>query len=853
MEIAKNVKAGMSPPEARRVALVAFGGFDRAVEAHRDARGGRFIEDALADVRYAARALGRTPGFIVVSVLTLTISIAIGTLGFTGMNAFIYRPLPVPDGANLLAGFTSDWSANNNFGSSSYPDIVDFAREAEPLADLAGESRIMLTISNNDEVAYAQGAIITSRYFRALRLKPALGNFPAARDIPAIVISHSLWRGTFGADTSVIGRTVRVNGQPFIIAAVTPPEFRGISRENGLDFWIDGTFSPIVLLRDDMLRRRGNRSFRVTGRLREGASIEALNARMSVLASRLFQENPQAWRDTTGASRAITVMREQEAHLAAVPRTELMLLTAGIVAFGLGIVVIACTNLASMQMARGASRRREIATRLALGAGRGRLIRQLLAETALVAIPGIVLGVVVAMVTSALMSYYRPIPLPSLDLALDWRAMAFIAGSLLVTLLVFGLLPAMQTVKSDVVTDLKGIEVPGATGIRIGGVRGGLIVAQVALSMIFTASAGLVALGLSRHADQGRGDARKVLVARLNFLPAAGDSGHIESTLDEVLDGIRAIPGVRGATAAAFIPLRGSRSTVYGEAETAAGEKKKRELDGNYIRPGYLQFIGLRMLRGRDFTMTDIRDNSAVIVSKQMADALWPGEDALGKRLKINERRLTEVVGVVADPEGFVPATDHSYPGFIYLPLRASREAEIILHISAPTGQAAIIDQTAKLLRRYETQLVAPRAITLDEYYDGMLMPLRLMAQGAGALAILQFALAVAGLSGLVGYVTELRRREIGIRTALGATRGSVLRLVTRQGVRLTTIGVLVGLPISATVSIGVGDVLPMTPSVVLTGLGIAAAVFAVAGTLAMLLPARRALAVTPAAALRVD
>jgi putative ABC transport system permease protein len=862
MEIEKNVRAGMSLPEARRKARVAFGGVDRMTEAHRDARGARLIEDLIGDARYAARALGRTPGFIAVSILTLAVAVSIGTLGFTAANAFFYRPLPVPDGEKLISVFTSDFSrrqtitgdAEIKLGASSYADVMDFARGTDSIADLAGESRIMLTLAVKDEVAYVQGGVVTSDYFRVARVRPALGNFPATPDIPSIVISHMLWRRTFAADPSIVGSTIRVNGQPFVIAGVAPTDFRGINRENGVDFWIDGAFTPIVLMRDELITRRGNRSFRVTGRLREGHSLEELNARLSVVAARLFQAYPQAWRDTTGGGRVVMAQREQDAHLANVPRTERLLLIAGVVGFGLALVVIACMNLASMQMARGASRRREIATRLALGAGRGRLIRQLLAECGLVAVPGIVLGVAMAVIISGILTRYRPIPLPSWDLTLDWRAMAFIVVGLAVTLFVFGLMPALQTVKADVVNDLKGAEQPGAGGLRVGGLRGGLIVAQVALSVIFTASAGLVAFALGRHANETRDDARTLLVTRVNFLPAAGDSSATEAVLSEMLDGIRGIPGVRAASAAYFIPIRGTHMDVMAETQTASAEVKKRALDANLIRPGYLAVMGLQMLRGRDLDQRDFGSAPGAIVTKAMSDALWPGEDPMGKRIKTNDRKApVEVVGVAADPPGFTPATDHSYPGMLYLPMTMSREAQFMLHVRVSGNREAIAGQMAEVLRRYNRQLVAPKAITLDEYYDSMLIPLRLMAQGSGVLATMQFLLAVAGLSGLVAYVTERRRREIGIRTALGASRASVLRLVMRQGVRLTALGGAIGLAVSVLVARVIAENLTVTPVIVVQGLLIAAAVFGVVGTVAMLIPARRALNVAPAVALRVD
>jgi len=824
-----------------------------------DARGTRFIEDVLVDFRYAARALARSPGFVAVSVFTLATAIAIGTVLFTAVNGFFYRPLPVAGGAGVVAIFTSDYDGRERLGASSYADIGDFASGVAPMAEVAGEARVMLGIGANDHIVMVQGAIVSPGYFRMLRVIPALGSFPGESppEFPAVALSYTLWRRTFGSDTSVIGRQVLVNGQPFTVVAVASPEFRGTSREIADDFWIDGAFAPLVLPRDDMHRSRGARRFHVLARLRDGTPLEALNARLGVVAFRLFQAYPDTWRDTTGNGRVVRAMLERDAHIANVPGSELLLVIGGVVALGLGLLAIASANLASMQMARGAARRREVATRLALGASRGRLVRQLLAECALVVGTGAIAGVVLALVGSALVSHYRPIPLPAIDLSLDWRALGFIAGALVLALLVFGLMPALQTVRSDLLTDLKGGNQPGAGGIRVGGVRGGLIIAQVALSVAFTAASGMVAFALVRNATLGREEARQVLIARVNFLPAAGDSGGVRALTDELIAGIAAIPGVESATATEFIPVRGTRRTVGAEIRDARGDTRRLVLDANAVGPAYFGVVGLAVLRGRDFEPRDAgAADPVVIVSRAMADALWPSEDPIGKRITIDARRRSasaEVIGVVTDPIGRGPATAESYPGLLYLPLRPMAEAELVLHFRAPEAQSEIAGQVMQRLRAENARLVSPEVMTLDRYYDRMVLPQRLMAQASGVLAALQLLLAVAGLSGLVAYVTTLRRREVGIRTALGASRGSVLGLVMRQGIRLTGIGGAIGAALSLVVSRAVALSLPVTMPIVLGALLVAAVIFSITGAIAMWLPAQRALDVAPAVALRAD
>jgi putative ABC transport system permease protein len=862
LEIEQNLAAGMSADEARRRALLSFGGRDRIAEEQRDARGTRLLEDAVTDLRHAARSLSRTPGFVAVSVVTLATAIAIGTVLFTAVNGFFYRPLPLPGGADLLAVFTSDYNGRERLGASSYPDILDFADAAARIAEIAGETRVMFGIGVSEHAVMAQGAITSPGWLRMLRVRPALGALPGAAppDFPAIVLSHELWRRTFGADSSLVGSSVMVNGRPFTVIAVAPPGFHGTSREQAENFWIDGAFAPLVMPRDNLTRSRTARRFHVLARLEDGTTPEALSARLDVVATRLSQAVPDAWRDATGRGRTVTAMRERDAHLAAIPRRDLLLVVGGVTALGLGLLVIASLNLASLQLARGAARRREIATRLALGAGRGRLVRQLLAECALVVLPGVAAGVAAALAVSALVSHFRPIPLPSIDLGLDWRALGFIAGALLLSLLVFGLMPALQTVRTDLLTDLKGGHQPGAGGIRVGGMRGGLIVAQVALSVAFTAASAMVALALVREAGRGREEARSVLVAQLNFLPAAGDSSEVRALTDRLLADIAALPGVEHAAAADFIPVRGARRTIEAELLDLGGASRRLVLDANAVGPDYFATLGLPVLRGRSFEPRDAAAaEPVVIVSRAMADALWPATDPVGRRITLEARRGTasaEVIGVVADPAGQGPATAESFPGLLYLPLRYIAEAELVLHVrspGSPGAQRALAGEIMRRLRAEQAKLVTPEVITLENWYNRIALPQRVLAQASGALAAFQLLLAVAGLSGLVAYVTALRRREVGIRTALGASRGSVLALVMRQGIRLTALGALVGVTLSLPVSRGVALSLPVTLPIVLGAVLLAAVLAAVTAAIAMLLPARRALEVAPAAALRVD
>jgi predicted permease len=857
MEIEKNLRSGMSIVDARRGALLAFGGVDRATEAHRDARGTRLAEDAFSDLHYAARSLARAPGFVSVSVFTLAIAIAVGTSLFTAVNGFFYSPLPVPGGRELVSVFTSDFSDREARGGSSYPDLISFSQESSVLAELAGESRITLGIGLDHDVALVPGALVSSGYFRTLRVKPALGQFPTSvrADEPTIVLSHALWRRTFASDASLVGRQVKVNGHFFTVAAVSPPEFLGTTREFAEDFWVDAAFAPLLIPREDVLNSRVNRRFHIIGRLHDDATPAALEARLAIVATRLFQDEPVAWSDTTGRGRRVRVLLERDARLAGVTRGDLLLLVGGVVALGLGLLAVASTNLASMQMARTAARRREIATRLALGASRGRLVRQLLAESALIALPGVIVGLMLATAVSAAVMHYRPPGLPIVDMSLDLRALLFTAGGMLLSLLVFGLMPALQSVRGDLLSDLKGSAQPGRRGIRVGGVRGGLIIVQLALSVMFTAGSGLVAFALARQARDSRADDKRVLVAPVTLLPAAGDSLRAGLLVRDLVESLQRLPGVEAASAAWFVPMPGDRTTTRIEQRDAAGPNI-RTVDVNLVRPRYFGVTGLPVLAGRDFDERDMSANARVaIVSSAMAGILWPGDNPVGKQLHVNDvEDPVEIVGVVGELRA-EPANSVGAPqgGMMYLPLRPKAESRLVLHLRATGLATAIAAQVAGELRRQNARIVAPEVLPMDRFMDRAAMAARMAARASSILAVLQLALAIAGLSGLVAYVTTLRRREIGIRAALGANAGSILVLVIRQGVRLTAIGGAVGIGMSLALARVIASTLPMSTEIELRALSVAVAGFALVTGAAMLFPARRALAVTPATALRVD
>ncbi|HEX8452245.1 MAG TPA: ABC transporter permease [Longimicrobium sp.] len=850
METEKNIRAGMSPDEARRAARLVFGGVDRISEDHRDARGTRLVEDALIDVRYAARSLARTPGFVAVCVVTLGIAIGVGTSLFSAVDGFFYRPLPVPGGRDLVAVYTSDYGGEL-LGGSSHADLLNFAAGTSGIAELAGESGVAAAVGSGDDTAMRRGALVSSGYFAALRVKPALGRFPAGAraDEPAIVLGYTVWQRAFGADPSVVGKTVSVNGHFYRVAAVAPREFLGITREFANEFWVDAAFAPMLLPGEPVLDQRGNRRFQIVGRLREGASMAELRARLATVAARLYQDDPASWREEAGHGRRVTVMLERESRVAGIAPGQLLMMVGGVTALGLGFLLVASANLASLYMARALARRREIATRLALGAGRGRLIRQLLTEGAVVAVPGALLGIALAYATSVAVGRYRPDGFPNVDLSLDGRALLFTAGGTLVALLVFGLVPAIQSARTDVLSYLKDGGYAGSLGIQTGRVRGGLVVTQVALSLMFTAGSVLIASAFRRLAEDRRVDASGVLVAPATLLQAAGDSVRASALVRDVIAQLDGIPGIEAASAAMMVPLSGSRSTTSVVPRDTREAGGSRSVDMNLVRPRFFEVVGLPLVRGRDFSEGEMGGSARVaIVSTALAERLWPGSDPIGKRLQVDAAGAdVEVVGLVGEMGKESPGE-----GLLYLPLQAGG-GSLVLHLRAGGSASALAAPVARELRRYNAQMVAPEVTTMSSYMDRAFLPQRIAARASGVLALLQMVLAVAGLSGLVAFVTAQRSREIGIRAALGAGRSSIVGLVLRQGIRLTAIGGVAGVALSLLMGRVIATSLPVGAVIELRALAAAIACFALVAGAAMLLPARRALAVTPAAALRAD
>lgn len=839
------VRAGLAPAEARRRARLEFGPMESLKEARREARGLRLVDELAGDARYALRAFRRSPALAAVVVATLAAVIGLGGLGFALVDALLLRPLPLPDPDRLVVIHTSDYGGSP-WGGSSYADLVEFRAALQGVADLAAESRVEAGLALGEGVAPVVGALTSPGYFAALGLAPRAGRWPAAdAAAPAVVLSERLWRERLGGDERVLGRPVRLNGHFYTVAAVAPARFGGVTLD-AKDFWVAAAAARGLAGEGGALRDRGDRRFQVMARLRGGATVGQARARLEVVAARLGRSDPASWRDYRDRVRRVSVLPEPEARRAGLGMSTVGVMAAVALA-ALGLVAAACINLVSAQLARAAGRTREMGIRLALGAGRGRILRQLLVESALLAAAGAALGVALVPLASRAVVGLVPGERPNLELSLGWRLVALGAAGAGVAVLVFGLAPALHTLRGPLRPSLSGDPRRGP----LGGAQGALIVGQIALCLAL--GGGAVMLGISLLNDGGAAalDARRVLTVSLSAAPSGLDSATAAARTRALAERLGTLPGVAGVTESWIVPRTGARLTVT-VGPAGVPEHELPPLDVNVVGADFFRVMRVRLAAGREFSPADRHGAPPVaVVSRSLAERLWPGRSPLGRRVRSGLSPVpAEVVGVVPDrpltggarvrPMLFLPAAQHHTPN-----------PHLHLRTRVPAGR--MIGPVLDALRGTAPELPVREVVPLDRAIRRARVAERAIGRVAGALALIQLLLALAGLSAVVRLYVARRTPEIGVRLALGARSGDVLRLVAGHGARLAGAGLAAGLLLALgvwrLVAAAVPDAAPAGPA----GILVATAALLGCTALALFLPARRALAIPPASALRHD
>jgi predicted permease len=808
------------------------------------------------DVRYAIRALGGSPLFALVSVLSIAIGVGATTAIVTLANTLLLRPPPGvghPERVVSL-GRTQDGRGFDNF---SYPNFVDYRASAGSLSGLAAlrldPHAVSLTGPHGGEPIQMGAA--SGNFFAVLEARPALGRFftveedraPGAN--PVVVLSHRFWSRRFEADSSIVGKSIVLNGTPFTVLGVAAERFQG-PFVLAPDIWVPLTASSLLGLPTSIFQSRQSVWIMGIGRLAPNVGIGQAQAELSGIAARLAAQYPT---ENKGQGLAVTPASLFPGELRPMVAAFLGLLLA---IAGL-VLVIASTNVAGMLLARASVRRREIAVRLALGASRGQLVMQLVVESLLVfAVAGTAGLLLAKWMVSALMALVPRLPVPLYaDPQLDTRVLTFAVMISLLTGLVAGVVPALQSTRPDLVPALKSDTGGTATRQRLR-LRSGLLVAQIAFSMLLLVVGGLFARTLTRARSIDPGfDARGVYIASLDLGLANLDEAAGRRVAATLLERARAIPGVRSAALSAMLPLDGGGlglgTIKVAGREPPGGQDQGWREDWNVVTPGYFATMGIPLVRGRDFAESDrVGAGDVAVLNEAFAAALFPGQDAVGRTLTTDDRVVT-IIGVARNAK--YRSLGEPQRNFIYVPFaqRYMGRTSLLVKTTTPGAVASVASPIRRIVQEVDARLPILRQQTMDEQTLTSLFPQRVAAYVSGGLGTVALLLALLGIYGVTAFSVSQRTREIGIRVALGAQRSHVLGLVLRQGVVLAVVGVVVGSLAAFGATRLIASLLYGVPPTDVVAFGGAAIALGLAAVVASLIPARRAAGVDPIVALR--
>jgi len=807
------------------------------------------METLLQDLRYACRMLVKNPGFTVIAVLTLALGIGANSTIFSWINSTLLDPIPGITRTGDLVTVMRGEPSEHPTPPFSYPDYVDLRAGNQSLAGLLAyhDDFVSLTGSGKPERIY--GAFTAADYFNVLGVRPILGRgfLPAEEEkpggTPVVVISYGLWQSHFGADRSVIGRAIQINRHLCTIVGVTPPSFQGCKTGLRTDVWI-----PLGY-RGDQLRRRDNYWFNVLGRLRPGIDRRQAESELNILMQQIVEQYPDShrgpnqvtldplWRSPFGANVYLYKTLPMLLALAAV------------------LLLLACANVANLLLVRSVARRREIAIRLSIGASRGRLIRQLLVETLLLALAGGALAMFLTTWTAGTFKAF--IPPMSLPLTLNGRAdrtviVATVVISML-TAVIFGILPALRSSRLAPASVLKEEAGSISDGLHKSRLSSALVVAQISLSLLLLICAGLFIRSLqnAQRLDPGF-DPNHVLLASYELGPA-GYSGAQGIAFDrQLLAKLEALPGVAAATLADFSPLSFTLHTNYVHPDGYVPQlRESMEISRAIVGPNYLRTMRIPLIAGRDFTPQDAeKSQRVVIINQEFAERYWPHQDAIGKRINVWGQGFA-VVGVARN--GKYRRLVYAPEPVIFLPLFQAYCDLVIIHARVAGDPQVFASAVEQSVHELNADLPVFNVTTLKSSMQLGSIFERLAGTFAGAFGLLSLVLAAVGIYGVVDYTTRQRTHEIGIRVALGAQQGDVFRLVLSQGLRLALIGLTFGLGVSFALTRFLRSMLfGVTEMDALTFTSVSALLCIVA-LAACYIPARRAAKVDPIVALRYE
>ena len=854
MAVEANLSKGMSAEDARREALRSFGGVEQTKELYRDQRGLPVIETTLQDLRFGLRILRRDAGFSMLAMLCLTLGIGANAAVFSWVEGILFRPYPLVTHQERLLALTGTARGEAGHTGLSWPDFVDLRRSCT-LFDSFFVSKITgTTLSIGDRAERTIGSIVSDNYFDAIGVRPILGRGfepgeDSGRNAHAVaVISYQLWKGHFNGDPQIIGKTQRLNGVVHTIVGVAPQGFYGTFVGWGMQFWVPTSMEEVFESGGYKLEARDARWIEAFARLKPGVTLEQAQAETSSVAKRLEDDYPASNR---GRSVKLWALWQTPFNNAGtlLPTLEIML---AVVVF---VLLIACANVGNLLLVRSFARRHEMTVRLAIGAGRGRIVKQLFTEALILSAFGAAGGLLVAhWCRHALILLFPARAGVAMHLPgeIDWRVLLLSAGVCLLATILLGLVPAMQTGKIDLSGALKA-DCAGVVGSRgRAWVRSGLVIMQVSLSFVLLVGVGLLIQSLQKIRTSNPGfSTHEVLFTAVDLVSAGYDAQRAENFQDQLLDRVEALPGVESAALARMTPLSyGSfSSTPIAVDGFEVPPEERPTVEYNEVGPDYFATMGIPLVSGREFTRADDERGALVaIVNETMAAQYWHGRNPVGERVQVKGRWM-QVVGVAKDSK-YRSVRETAKP-FFYVPRRQNFSVGAALFIRTPLSLETVAVALAREVHALDASLSPYELITLQEQLDRSTSPQLVAVTLVGVLGGLALLLAVIGLYGVMAYAVSQSTRELGLRMALGAGASNLVQLVLSRGLALMAGGVLLGAAVAVALTRLMGNLLyhvsPRDPR----AFGAAFAVMTVATLAACFIPAWRATRTDPAEALR--
>jgi macrolide transport system ATP-binding/permease protein len=849
-----NLSKGMSPEDARHEALRSFGGVEQTKELYRDRRGLPFLETALQDLRFGLRMLRRDPGFSILAILCLTLGIGANAAVFSWIEGILFRPYPAVSHQERLLALTGTARSEAGHTGLSWPDFIDLRRNCTLFDSFLVSKITGTTLSIGDRAERTTGSIVSGNYFDAIGVHPILGRgFAPGEDSgrnahPVTVISYQLWKGRFNGDPQIIGKMQRLDGVLHTIVGVAPEGFYGTFVGWAIQFWVPASTEEVFEDGGYKLEDRGARWIEAFARLKPGVTIQQAQNEVSSVAMRLEADYPATNR---GRSIKLWALWQTPFNNAStlLPTLEIML---AVVVF---VLLIACANVGNLLLVRSFARRHEMTVRVAIGAGRGRIVKQLFTEALILSAFGAAGGLLVAhWCRHALVLLFPARGGVAMHLPgeIDWRVLLLSAAVCLLATLLLGLVPAMQTSKIDLAGALKA-DSAGVVGSHgRGWVRSGLVVVQVSLSFVLLVGAGLLIQSLQKIRTSSPGfSTHGVMFTGIGLVSAGYDVQRAQNFQDQLIDRVKAMPGVESVVFARMTPLSYgsfSSSPIAVDGYEVSPEERPT-VDYNEVGPDYFATMGIPLVSGREFTRADDKRAALVaIVNETMAAQFWRGRNPIGERVQVKDRWM-QVVGVAKDSK-YRSVREAAKP-FFYVPLRQNFSVSAALFIRTPLSPETVAVTLAREVHALDPSLAPYELITLQEQLDRSTSPQLVAVTLVSVLGALALLLAVIGLYGVMSYAVSQSSRELGLRMALGASASNLVQLVLSRGLASTAGGALLGAAVALALTRLLGNLLykvsPRDPLVFTAAFG----VMTIAALAACFLPAWRATRTDPAEALR--